>query len=110
LERTLAEQHVPLETLEKGFRESPRTFKEFENMLQRFSHTNMDPESIIYNATYLSIAIVASVLLETTPSSNIIDSINEFGHYCIKRLQVETLMNTLTLLISLPLLAAITLT
>ncbi len=109
LERALAKQHVPLEILEKGFRERPRTFKEHENMLQRFSRTNMDPESIMYNATYLSIAIVASILLETTPSSNIIDSINEFSHYCIKRLQVETLMNTLTLPIT-PATCSLTLT
>ncbi len=107
LERALAEQQVPSEALEEGFRGRPRTFKELKDMLQRLSHTDMDPESIMYNATYLSVAIVASVLLETAPPSNVVDSTNNFGHYCIRRLQTEASTNALILAL---LLAIITLT
>ncbi len=102
LENALVRQKVPREAVEKGFSERPRTFNELKSMLK--STTNLvvkDPKNIMFITTYLSIAIVSSVLLEINPPRELMEELNRLGKPCYERLQLETIKN-LALLISLP--------
>jgi len=91
LESALAKLQVPMEAVEKGFNERPKTFRELRNIVRSVSIVDGNPENIMFVATYLSTAIVSSVLLETNPPKDLEYEINRLGYFCYKRLKLEAI-------------------